>query len=323
MRQWVRTKSPHPGPAVEPREQQLCTAVQSLPSVLCARGAQKVPSSDSNHPEWDRRGARGTAGRGCARAPAGEERRARGDPGWQQRRQQGQEGATQLNGCDKWAARAHHTERKGEGEGRGRPGQRELPTRSRAGPAPALRRSDTGHSQSSAAVAGRNITATGRPLSTRDPIQPSHRDPCPTLWAADRAWTPWGRAAPGWDRSLRGWTAHAKALLKVSVLLVPALPLLRQWIHSLSRHVLPAPTLHWCPCRPAQAVPQLPEAPALSPLFSFRIVVTAPRIPLIYPQPYKPGFHLQSLGNQDISTAVSFWQRPVLPLFFPQHIFHS
>lgn len=57
--------------------------------------------------------------------------------------------------------------------------------------------------------------------------------------------------------------------------------------------------------------------------FPFRIVVTAPRIPLIYPQPYKPGFHLQSLGNQDISTAVSFWQRPVLPLFFPQHIFHS
>lgn len=259
MRQWVRTKSSRPGPAVEPREQQLCTqlatAVQSLPSVLCARGAQKVPSSDSNHPEGTVRpercprhcgpGLRSGTGRG---GEAGT-----GDPGWQQRRQQGQEGATQLNGCDKWAARAHHTERKGEEEGRGRPGQRELLTRPRAGPAPALRRNDTGHSQSSAAVAGRNITATGTPLSTRDPSQPSHRDPCPTLWAADRAWTPWGRAAPGWDRSLRGWTAHAKALLKVSVLLVPALPLLRQWIHSLSRHVLPAPTLHWCPCRPGSA----------------------------------------------------------------------
>lgn len=37
---------------------------------------------------------------------------------------------------------------------------------------------------------------------------------------------------------------------------------------------------------------------------------------ICYPQPHKPGFHLQSLDNRDISTAVSFWQSPILPFFF-------
>lgn len=233
-----------------------------------SEGAQKVPFSDSKCPEGavgPERVRRPGGAAGGARAeqarPGRGRSRSTGERGGQQCRQQGEEGETRLNGCDKWAASAHDTERKGKEESRGRPGQCELPTAPRAAaPAPA-------RPESSLAAAGRKIRATGRPLSTWDPIQPSLRPAQESLSIS--VGFRWGVGAPGEERPrwavadpCGGWAIHAEPLLKPSVLLVPVPPLLRQ-VNPFPEQTSPA----WRPPCPAvraslpRAAPRLPEAP--------------------------------------------------------------
>lgn len=157
---------------------------------------------------------------GCARARqrrrAGTRRLLQHGGTWGERqcRQQGEEGATRLNGCDKRAASAHHTERKGKGEGRGRPGQCELPTEPRAAaPAPARRSSRHGDT-------ARELISGCWKENQSDRKAALHVGSHPALAAASTdipvrlCGLPIGRghprgraAAPGCDRSLRQTTS--------------------------------------------------------------------------------------------------------------------
>lgn len=115
--------------------------------------------------------------------------------------------------------------------------------------------------------------------------------------------------------------------LKLSMLLVPAIAL---GLLGDSFPVQGSPAWpRWC-LPSADARGSLPSVVSPAPRASYHFSSLLPlglRVPqqglllIFYPQPYKPGFHLQSLDNQDISTAVSFWQRPILPFFFNNTFF--
>lgn len=182
--------------------------------------------------------------------------------------------------------------------------------------------------ESSLVAAGRKIRATERPFSTWDPIQPSLRPAqrSPFISVGFRQ----GVDSRGEERPRRavtdrsgGWTIRAKPLFRLPVLLVPVLPLLCQ-VNPFPEQTRPA----WRPpstdvhASLPLAVSQLPDSCPFASLFPLGLRVLHQGLLLIfYPQPYKRGFHLQSLDNQDISTAVSFWQRPVLPFFSPTTYF--